>query len=128
MKKQTEEALQNRCYVYLLENRRDLIMFQVPNEAIAKTASMFLPYKVPQTIVSKVSANAYAQFRNTGFLKGVSDTIIIAPNKVLFVEFKLPGEKQRPEQVTFQNRVTSLGHKYIVIYSLEEFKEVIKSI
>ena len=125
MIKQTEEALQSKCYVHVLDTRPDLVMFQVPNEAIAKTASFFLPYKVPSKVVSDVSKKAYSQFRNTGFLKGVSDAIIVAKDKVVFVEFKLPGEKQRPEQIRFQERVEKLGHEYVVIYSLEQFKNFV---
>lgn len=128
MKKPTEEALQSKCYSYILENRRDLLMFQVPNEAVAKTASMFLKFGIPQSQITKISAQVYSLLRNMGFVKGVSDTILIGQGKVHFVEFKLPNEKQRQEQVRFEEKVKQLGHNYIVIYSLSDFKTFVETL
>ena len=61
----------------------------------------------------------------TGLEKGVSDLIVIIPNKVLFVEVKTESGKQQKEQVFFQMAVEKLGLQYILVRSLEDFKNVI---
>ena len=62
--------------------------------------------------------------KRIGFLAGVSDNIILADNgRTFLVEFKLPGNNQQQNQVEFQQRAESLGHTYIVIKSLDDFKE-----
>ena len=60
-------------------------------------------------------------------LKGVSDTIVILPNKVVFIEFKSSKSYQRPEQRDFENKVSILGFSYYVCRSLEQFKDIISS-
>jgi hypothetical protein len=62
-----------------------------------------------------------------GLLSGVSDTVVILPNKVLFVEFKALKKYQRPEQKEFENNCVKLGFPYYVVRSLEQFQEVIQS-
>ena len=63
----------------------------------------------------------------TGLMKGVSDTIIVLPGKVIFCEFKDSKGKLRPDQIKFNEKVTSLGHIYAVVRSMEEFIELIKN-
>lgn len=62
------------------------------------------------------------KFKATGLLSGVSDLIIVQPNKTIFCELKILTGKQSPQQVDFQNKVTALGFEYWIIRSLEEFK------
>lgn len=63
-----------------------------------------------------------------GVVKGASDCEFIDYDGVVwFLEFKLPGKKQEPEQVEFQEEVEKRGHKYRIIYSIEEFKQFIIS-
>lgn len=62
--------------------------------------------------------------KRIGFLAGVSDNIILADGgRTFLVEFKLPENNQQPNQVEFQQRAESLGHTYVVIKSLDQFKE-----
>lgn len=62
---------------------------------------------------------------NTGLLKGVSDLIVIMPNKMMFVELKTEIGVQSAVQKDFEQRITALGYEYHVIRSLAQFKEII---
>lgn len=60
-----------------------------------------------------------------GVVRGVSDTEFIDFGEVWFIEFKMPGGIQSPEQIDFMNKVLTRGHKYIILYSFEEFHHFI---
>lgn len=64
----------------------------------------------------------------TGMKAGVSDLIILIPNKVIFVELKTDTGKQSEVQKDFQNVVENLKLEYYLIRSLDEFKETIEKI
>ena len=61
----------------------------------------------------------------TGVVAGVSDLIIIKPNEVIFVEVKTEIGKQSDKQKEFQQIVETLGFKYLLVRSLEDFKSQI---
>ena len=62
----------------------------------------------------------------TGLLSGVSDLIVVLPNKVLFVEVKNEIGRQSDKQKNFQLGVTNLNHEYHLVRSLLEFKALVK--
>ena len=62
----------------------------------------------------------------TGLLSGVSDLIVVLPNKVLFVEVKTATGTQKPNQIKFEKNVQLLNHEYHLVRSLLEFKAIIK--
>jgi hypothetical protein len=104
----TEEQLQQQIILYYnnnfclkAHNPRNII-FSVPNDS-----SNFMETK------RKV---------NTGLLRGVSDLIIIIPNKILFIELKIEKGIQSEVQKEFQKRVEALGFEYHLVRSLEQFK------
>ena len=66
-----------------------------------------------------------AKFKATGLVAGVSDLIIVRENEVIFIEVKIDTGKQSPKQIEFENTVTALGFRYIIVRSLEEFKNKI---
>lgn len=66
-------------------------------------------------------------FEGLGSLAGVSDTIIVLPGKVLFVEFKSKRGRQSTEQKQFELKIKSLGLEYYLVRSFEEFQELIKT-
>lgn len=101
-----EYDIQKECINYFRENIDDEtgIIFSVPNEACYKRKNYF---------------------ENLGLLSGVSDTIIITRDKILFIEFKKPKAYQRAEQKDFEKIVTGMGYNYYIVHSLEEFKEII---
>ena len=83
--------------------------------------------KVHQSII-KVIENTLSQVTQQltamGLVKGVSDTILIFPNgRIFFVEFKTETGQQRPEQKEFEQRITNLGYEYVLIRSINQFKE-----
>ena len=65
------------------------------------------------------------KMKATGLKAGVSDLIILQPNKAIFVEVKTETGRQSDKQKAFQVIVSNLGFEYHVVRSLEEFKEKI---
>ena len=60
------------------------------------------------------------QDRTKGVVAGVSDYICLIPRNgypFLCLEFKLPGQKQREEQIHFQRQVESEGGLYVLVYN-----------
>lgn len=98
--------IQKSCVGWFRETYPNYVIFSVSNEGCYRRK----PY-----------------FESLGMLSGVSDTVVILPNKVLFVEFKALKKYQRPEQKDFQNRCLDLGFSYHVCRSLEQFKDIISS-
>jgi hypothetical protein len=87
--------------------------------------------EVPHVIFSVpngafVSKRQAMKLKSTGLVAGVSDLIIIQPSRCLFVELKFEKGKQSEGQISFQKKVEMLGFEYIVVRSLEEFKQKIK--
>lgn len=66
-------------------------------------------------------------FEGLGSMAGVSDTIIMLPGTILFVEFKSIKGRQSPDQKLFQQKVESLGFEYFIIKSIEAFQELIRN-
>ena len=62
-----------------------------------------------------------ANMKKEGVMAGVSDLIIIADHKILFVEMKTRKGRQQESQKAFQRKVEQLGFKYVVCHSLDEF-------
>ncbi len=74
------------------------------------------------------SARNGAYMKEEGMLAGVSDLILLKSNRfygALCIEMKRPGEYQKPIQKEWQKAVESVGNKYVVCRSLEEFIEVV---
>jgi hypothetical protein len=66
-----------------------------------------------------------AMMKSLGVVNGVSDLILVLPNKVLFIEIKTATGKQSPHQIEFQKQIESNGFEYHIIKSLIEFKTLI---
>jgi hypothetical protein len=74
------------------------------------------------------SARNGAYMKEEGMLAGVSDLILLKSNRfygALCIEMKRPGEYQKPIQKEWQKAVESVGNKYVVCRSLEEFIEFV---
>ena len=64
-----------------------------------------------------------------GVVKGVSDLELIANGGVVwFIELKLPGKKQSEEQIDFETKVRARGHNYVILETLDEFKNLVNFI
>lgn len=57
-----------------------------------------------------------------GMMPGASDLLIVRPDEVIFVEVKTEIGRQSDKQKEFQSVVESLGFRYILVRSLEDFK------
>jgi len=108
----SEDRLQQLCFMHftntycLKHHEPRLLMFSVPNDSASVTEQM--------------------RKKATGLIAGVSDTIIIFPNKVVFCEFKTPTGKQSDSQIDFEARVNKLGFEYWIVRDLETFKNLVK--
>jgi len=81
----------------------------------------------PKCIIFSVpNENNYHKI-NTGVLSGVSDTIAILPNRVIFIEFKTEIGIQSDKQKKFQREVESLGHEYFLVRSESEFIRIFEA-
>lgn len=98
--------IQKSCVLWFRNTYPECVIFSVPNEACYRRKNYF---------------------ETLGMLSGVSDTIVIIPNKVLFIEFKTLKSYQCKEQKNFENRCLKLGFSYYVCRSLEQFKDIISS-
>ena len=97
---------------------------------IQKSIVRYFKREYPNYII--FSTNNEATFKNqyfleSGVLVGVSDLVIVLPNKVLFVELKSQTGVQSKSQRDFEAKIKSIGHEYYLIRSLTEFQKLIKS-
>jgi len=58
-----------------------------------------------------------------GVVPGVSDMIYL--KGPVFIEMKTEDGKQSPDQRRFEDLVTTLGYKYVICRTLEQFKSII---
>lgn len=65
------------------------------------------------------------KLKATGTVAGVSDLIVLKPNKAIFVEVKTDIGRQSEEQKKFEEIVKNLGFEYHLVRSLEDFKKII---
>jgi hypothetical protein len=99
--KKSEATIQKEIVNYCELNK--ILIFCVPNEATYNNS----------------------KFKKMGVLGGVSDLILVLQNRVIFVELKKHKGIQSEKQKAFEGRVLELGHHYILIRSLDEFKKLI---
>lgn len=104
-RKKTEHDLQKLIVRWFRKEYPEYLLFSTNNEACYR--------------------NSY--FLESGVLSGVSDLVIVLPNKILFVELKTSDGRQSKNQKEFEVKIKSLNFNYHVIRSLDEFKELIKS-
>lgn len=82
-------------------------------------------FSVPNEAIQKMNWKQISTFKATGLKSGVSDTIVIMPEKVLFIEFKTSTGRMSEKQKNFKYQVENLRHKYYIARSLEDFKQII---
>lgn len=133
MRKRLENNLQADCvkwfnnnYCLTIHNPRCFI-FSVQNE-MASQISGALKQVLPKSvwsIIDKTCKIILGKAVTFGFRKGVSDLVVVLPNKTLYVELKTETGKQREEQEKFENIVKDLEHEYHLVRDLETFKNII---
>ena len=57
---------------------------------------------------------------------GVSDLIVLMPNRAMFIELKNEKGIQSESQKDFEQSVSALGFEYYLIRSLDQFIDLIK--
>ena len=70
-----------------------------------------------------------AKLKEEGALAGVADLILLKPNRfygALLIEMKTPKGSQSDSQKEWESKITQDGYKYVVIRSLDEFRQVVK--
>lgn len=109
-----ESKIQAECYQWynnkfcLKHHNPRGIMFSVPNE------------------LAGANKIAMMQAKAIGLTAGVSDTILILPNgKLIFCEFKDAKGVQSEKQKEFEKQVQAHGFDYILIRTLDDFKNQI---
>mgnify|MGYP000373657708 CR=1 FL=1 len=61
------------------------------------------------------------KLKGTGLMSGVSDLIIVEPDRVVFVEVKTETGGQSERQQDFESIITAMGYKYLLVRSKEDF-------
>lgn len=109
-----ESKIQAECYQWynnnfcLKHHNPRGMMFSVPNE------------------LAGANKIAMMQAKAIGLTAGVSDTILILPNsKLIFCEFKDAKGVQSEKQKEFEKQVQAHGFDYILIRTLDDFKNQI---
>lgn len=72
---------------------------------------------------NKIEGN---RMKAMGVKTGVSDLILVVDKIVIFVELKTDAGKQGNQQLIFENQVKKLNQTYVIIRTLDEFKELCK--
>ena len=106
--KHQESTLQTSCVKWFRYQYPHLVIYAVPNGGSRNVREA-------------------QRLKSEGVLAGVADlTILLPQGKSLYIEMKVKGNRQTSNQKEFQQKAESLGHKYYVCYSFEEFEKVVK--
>jgi len=111
MRDKTEARIQQEIFIWyhnsycLAHHVPRCSIFAVPNDSSSKEETM-----------RKLA---------TGMIAGVSDLIVLQPNKCMFFEVKTDIGRQSDKQKDFENIVRNLGFEYHLVRSLDDFKNII---
>lgn len=106
--KHQESSLQTQCVKWFRYQYPHLVIYAVPNGGSRNVREA-------------------QRLKSEGVLAGVADlTILLPQGKSLYIEMKVKGNRQTPNQKEFQQKAEALGHKYYVCYSFEEFEKAVK--
>ena len=106
--KHQESSLQTQCVKWFRYQYPHLVIYAVPNGGSRNVREA-------------------QRLKSEGVLAGVADlTILLPQGKSLYIEMKVKGNRQTPNQKEFQQKAEALGHKYYVCYSFEEFEKAEK--
>ena len=103
---------------------------QHPEAEFQKSIVKWFRLTFPEYLIFSVPNES--EYKNTahwcsmGLLSGVSDLIIVIPNKVLFIECKSPTGKLREEQKKFRDKGKSLNQDYYVIRDKQDLISILK--
>lgn len=111
MKPPSERQIQIQCVSWFRQRYPEAsgVFFSVPNGGIR-------------------NAWTAKNLKDEGALSGVADLILLVPKKgyaSLCIEMKKPGGKWSDTQKAFKTAAEGFKNKYVVCYSVEEFKAVV---
>lgn len=105
----SEDIIQQQIFLWYHNNfcaSKENLIFSVPNGGLRNKREA-------------------VKLKATGLVSGVSDLIVVKPDEVVFVEVKTDTGVQSENQKKFQQKVEAMGYRYLLIRSLNEFKEKI---
>lgn len=102
-----EESIQTACVTWFRSTYKSYLCFACPNGGSRNPIEAI-------------------HMKKSGVLSGVSDLIVIADRKVLFVEMKTKTGRQSEKQRLFQSDVEHLGFEYKICRSLESFQSTVE--
>tara|TARA_R110000772_G_scaffold188838_4_gene299947 strand:- start:7371 stop:7703 length:333 start_codon:yes stop_codon:yes gene_type:complete len=107
----SEDRLQQECYMFFHNNYPKLrgLMFHVPNGGSR-------------------NAREGAKFKTMGVIRGVSDFLFIYQSNLYAIELKTISGRQSVEQLNWAQLVSNEGVHYLVVRSLDDFKDLIDKI
>lgn len=74
------------------------------------------------------SVQAMARAKSMGLRAGVSDMVLVLSGKVIFLEVKTATGTTSHLQDVFRDRVTELGHRYVVVRSVKEVIDLLSDL
>jgi hypothetical protein len=74
---------------------------------------------------NSVSRIKGAMNRSMGVIPGVADMCLLIQGGVVWIEWKTEDGRQSPDQRMFEALVSKLGHRYFIVRSDLEFREII---
>jgi hypothetical protein len=107
----SEEKLQQEIVVWFTNNfclkfhNPKCKIFSIPNGGYRNTAEAI-------------------NLKRTGLIAGVSDLIVLIPNRCIFIEVKTEIGKQSTKQNEFQKHVQNLGFEYYLVRNIDQFKKI----
>lgn len=104
-----ESRIQIACVEYFRYKYPKYLCFSVPNGGLR----------------NKITARI---LKAEGALPGVSDLILVLPNKTVFIEMKTKKGKQSEHQKEFECKIDQLGGYYFVCRSLDDFIELLNAL
>jgi hypothetical protein len=108
MRQESEALIQQQIFIWLNNTYRNLIIHSVPNGS------------------STGDARIISQMSQLGMVRGIADLIIWLPNgKAIMVEVKNSTGSQSADQIKIQQKLEKLGGIYILVRSLDDFKQKI---
>ena len=122
-----ESKIQQEIWVWFHNSHPEKIIHSVPN-GFGFTIPEIIPIRF-HTSIKKAIAMAVNFSKQTGMIEGISDLIIHLPNgRCVMVEVKNEKNTQSPAQKKIEAKIKAMGGNYILVRSLEDFKEQIKKI
>ena len=105
-------------------------------DSLQKSAVMWFDYQYPELKLKlhhspnggKRNAIEAAKFKQMGVRSGFPDLILLIPNKFypfMGIELKTDKGRQSEQQKEYQREFESIGAKYVICRSLDEFMKVV---